>query len=223
MHQRLAGLREVAEQCGHEDAAGAEADRVDVGAAADLPHGLQGVQNAAGVGVHPPVGLLGLRVAPADHEHLQALAQRLSLGEGRCSSVPRAIRAQSRARRVASLRTGPPTDGSATASPFCTVERAAPSSCGTAPRPSSRRSSTAWLHPSRPDDQDVVGPGFRRPGSWRRPRGRCGRTSRPCRATACRGLLENLPYRRLAMHLRPSRWPGGQCSRRRWASAGSAA
>jgi hypothetical protein len=67
----------VVEQGGLDDAAGAEAERVDVGRPRDLPCHPDGPADALGVGVEVPVGLLPRRVAPADHEDREPLVDRV--------------------------------------------------------------------------------------------------------------------------------------------------
>ena len=65
---RFAGRRQVPEQAGHGDGAGAHADHVGVGAAGDLAGDLDRLLAGGHVGVEVPVALGRRRVAPADRE-----------------------------------------------------------------------------------------------------------------------------------------------------------
>jgi hypothetical protein len=77
VHPAVAERGEVVEDRRHDDAAGAEAHRVHVGGPGDLAGDVDRRERGAGVGVQVPVrrGLPG--VAPADHEHRDALAHRV--------------------------------------------------------------------------------------------------------------------------------------------------
>ncbi len=77
VHAVVTDRGQVVEQRGGDDAARAEAHDVDVGAAGDLARSVDGGEHPAGVGVEVPRALLGGRVAPAEQEHLDALAGRV--------------------------------------------------------------------------------------------------------------------------------------------------
>jgi hypothetical protein len=74
VHPVVRGRRQVVERRRHDDAVGAEADRVDLVGTGDLSRRVDPLEQGAGKGVQVPVGLLLGGVTPAQHEDLQALA-----------------------------------------------------------------------------------------------------------------------------------------------------
>src|SRR3954453_20533271 len=73
----IAPCGEGAQHRAHEDAAGAETERVDVLGSGYLLDHLDGAHDPARVGVDVPVRLRRRGVPPAEHEHAQAAAGRV--------------------------------------------------------------------------------------------------------------------------------------------------
>jgi hypothetical protein len=77
VHPVVAGRGQVVQRRRHDLAAGAQAQGGDVGGAGDLASHVDGGDDALRVLVEAPLGLLPRGVAPADHEDLQAPADRV--------------------------------------------------------------------------------------------------------------------------------------------------
>lgn len=71
MHRVVCGGGQVVEHRGHEHATGAEPERIHVFGPGDVFNDVQGGEDAGGVGVQVPAGLLRGRVAPAEQKDLQ--------------------------------------------------------------------------------------------------------------------------------------------------------
>ncbi|MNQ83859.1 hypothetical protein D3C85_989610 [compost metagenome] len=74
--QLPSGLQ-MALQNGHGQTAGTGAQQVDVLAGANRPTGIDGLLERPYIARQPPLAMAGVRVAPAHHEHLQAVLQRV--------------------------------------------------------------------------------------------------------------------------------------------------
>ncbi|MCY1226041.1 hypothetical protein D9M72_382580 [compost metagenome] len=75
VHELLATGRAIAQQRRHRHRAGTGAMQVDIGTAGDIAYRMDRLDQRADIGVEVPVALRRRGIAPADHEHLQPLAQ----------------------------------------------------------------------------------------------------------------------------------------------------